>query len=500
MTAAGSVAAAEPPARLRRELSRLDTVFFLMSAMVVLDTIGAIAIGGAQTFTWLVVLFITFFVPSALVTAELGTAIPAEGGAYAWVRATLGRFPSSVTSLLYWACTPVWLGGSVTAMALAVATGFFGSMPTGATYAFGIVFVLAATVPTVVPLRYGKWVPSSGAIGQVLLLTFFTVTVVLYGVRHGVHGIALGGFGPTPTIFIAVVPILIYSFTGVELPSSAAEEMRDPRRDIPAAILRAGIAQALMYGVPTLAVLLVLPPEQITSLHGLVDAMRTVFTVYGGSVAADGTATLSGAGLVLARVGAVVFVWVLLASGSAWIMGAGRTQAAACQDGAGPRWLGHVCPRRGVPVRMGWVSGAVSAATVVASIWATRGDGQEYFSAALSSAIALIVLSYVIVFPSFLVLRRRQPSLDRPFRVPGGRVGAWVAGGLATAWSAVASACLLWPGVGTRHPDDALPAAFAGERWRYEVLVLAPVVVVLVLASAFHVVRRRRPGYATVDR
>jgi hypothetical protein len=57
-------------AKLRRELSRLDTIFFLISAMVVVDTIGAIAIGGGQAFTWLVVLFVFFFIPSALASCR----------------------------------------------------------------------------------------------------------------------------------------------------------------------------------------------------------------------------------------------------------------------------------------------------------------------------------------------------------------------------------------------------------------------------------------------
>jgi glutamate:GABA antiporter len=66
--------------KLRRVLGRYDTIFFLISAMVV-DTIGAIAVGGDETFTWLAVLFVTFFIPSALASAELGAAIPEEGGA-----------------------------------------------------------------------------------------------------------------------------------------------------------------------------------------------------------------------------------------------------------------------------------------------------------------------------------------------------------------------------------------------------------------------------------
>ncbi|HEY5187363.1 MAG TPA: amino acid permease, partial [Actinomycetes bacterium] len=73
-------------------MGRLDTVFFLISAMVVMDTIGAIAIAGAQAFTWLVVLFVLFFVPTAFISAELGAAIPEEGGAYVWVSRAFGRF------------------------------------------------------------------------------------------------------------------------------------------------------------------------------------------------------------------------------------------------------------------------------------------------------------------------------------------------------------------------------------------------------------------------
>ena len=133
-------------AKLRRELRRLDTVFFLISAMVVVDTIGAIAIGGAQAFTWLLVLFVLFFVPSALASAELGAALPEEGGAYVWVRRAFGRYAAGVTSLLYWAGTPMWLGGSVTVVAIAVFQRFFVPLSLTGMFVFGTVFVVASTI------------------------------------------------------------------------------------------------------------------------------------------------------------------------------------------------------------------------------------------------------------------------------------------------------------------------------------------------------------------
>jgi amino acid transporter len=321
---------------------------------------------------------------------------------------------------------------------------------------------------------------------QIALLAFFTATAVVYGFAHGLHGLSGGAFVPTRHTFIAVVPILIYSFVGIELPTSAAEEMVDPRRDIPAAIGRAGIGQLLMYAIPILTVLLVLSPARITSLHGLIDAMATVFTVYGGHVDGHGHVVLTGMGSVIGGGAALAFVWILLASGAAWTMGAGRAQAAACREGAGPRWLGHISERTGVPVNMGLVTGGLSLLIMFVDLSLTSGNGQRYFSAALTVAVALIMLAYLIIFPTFVALRITEPELERPFRVPGGHTTAWLITILATGWSFLATVSLLWPGVLTAHPDTALPAGFIGDRGGFELLVLAPITVLLVLYAALY--------------
>lgn len=97
----------------------------------------------------------------------------------------------------------------------------------------------------------------------------------------------------------------------------------------------------MAYGIPILSILLVLPAAQITSLGGFVDAIKTVFTVYGGQVTqnANGTVTadLTGLGSVFGGLVALGFIWALLSSGATWLMGADRAQAVACcrQAGAG---------------------------------------------------------------------------------------------------------------------------------------------------------------------
>ena len=68
----------------------------------------------------------------------------------------------------------------------------------------------------------------------------------------------------------------------------------------------------------------------------------------------------------------------------------------------------------------------------------------------------------------------------------GGLPIAWLVSIAATAWSLLATVCLVWPGLGLSEPDAALPAGFAGERLQFELLVLSPIVAVIALACVFH--------------
>jgi amino acid transporter len=122
----------------------------------------------------------------------------------------------------------------------------------------------------------------------------------------------------------------------MEVPSAAGEEMTNPRRDVPFAIGWSGLATVLAYGIPVLSILLVLPASQVTGLSGFLDAAKAVFTVYGGHVTASGTATLTGAGLVLGRITAVVFVFALASAGATWIMGADGPRRSRPSTAAAP--------------------------------------------------------------------------------------------------------------------------------------------------------------------
>ncbi|WP_449348228.1 APC family permease [Streptomyces shaanxiensis] len=460
---AGPPAAAQSERqKLRKHFGRFDILFFLLCTIVGVDTIGTVASKGAEAFTWLIVLALVFFVPSALLTAELGAAFPDEGGPYIWTSRAFGRLAGAVNNFLYWITNPVWLGGTLSVSAVTAYTTFFNDgkdLSTPAFYVFTLVFVWVGVLAAILSFDVGKWIPTIGAWSRFLLLGLFTVTVVVYGVQHGLHGFGLGDFSPTYAGFVGLVPVLMFNFVGFELPSTAGDEMTDAQKDVPYAVFRSAALSVLLYALPILGILLVLPVKAITGLGGFIDAIRQVFTVYGGHVAGDGTATLSGAGSALGDLAAILFILTVLSSGVTWVMGSDRALAVSGYDGAAPRFLGVISSRFGTPVRVNVLSGLVSTAVLVLAHELTNGSAAKLFGAVLGLAVSTTLVSYLGIFPALAVLRYRAPHVPRPYKAPAPLAISVVL----TALVVFATVQLVAPGLG----DHWFSKAYAPDGWHH---------------------------------
>jgi amino acid transporter len=347
----------------------------------------------------------------------------------------------------------------------------------------------------------GKWVPTIGAFMRSVLLGFFTLTVVIYAIKNGVHDTFGGGaFLPSYAIFIAAVPVLIFNYVGFELPSAAGEEMKNPQRDVPLGVARSAVGTVVLYGVPILAILLLLPKSQITGLTGFLAAIKSVFTVYGGHIAANGTPVLTGAGKLLGYVMAIAFVLALLTSGTTWIMGADRAQAMAALDGAAPRFLGRFSARFGTPIAVNICSGVAATAVMVLAFAITGGNALKYFTVVLGLVISTTTVSYIVIFPVLIKLRFSHPHVPRPYRVPGGMPMVWIVSGLCTFWAILASIVLIYPGFGTNwfgqhgNPDSSLPSGFT--RSQFELSQIIPLAILLVIGVGFYLAGTRTRQHA----
>ena len=130
---------------------------------------------------------------------------------------------------------------------------------------------------------------------------FFTLTVVIYAIEHGVEGFPVGDLSPTMAVFLGLVPVLLFNYVGFELQNGAAEEMINPQRDVPISVGRSAVIGVLLYVIPVLGILLVLPAEKVTGIGGFVDAINETFSVYGGAQSFLFAVTVLGFILTLSR-------------------------------------------------------------------------------------------------------------------------------------------------------------------------------------------------------
>ena len=284
-------------------------------------------------------------------------------------------------------------------------------------------------------LKIGKWIPTLGAMCKVGLVAVFGVTVIIYGIDHGVQGIDTGKLSPTSAGLLAIAPLILFSFVGFESANGAAEEMKDPQKDVPSAILSSGLLSTFCYLVPIFLVLLVLPAKAVTGLGGFLDAVRESYTIYGG------------ASSFLFGVTCLLFIFTLMNSGSAWMMSGDRVLAVASADGGFFPYFGVFNEKVGTPIRANILSGVIATAFSVAAVLLLSDESSaNAFGVVLNIAISTTLISYILIFPSAFILRRRYAAAHRPFRIPGGNGVMAAACALITFWVALGSWTAVFPG------------------------------------------------------
>ena len=133
-------------------------------------------------------------------------------------------------------------------------------------------------------------------------------------------------------------------------------------------------------------------------------------------------------------------------------------------------------------------SGVIS--TIVFLVAQKLGDGDASVSFGIMIGIVLLFtnLSYLMIFPTVIKLRKSHGHANRPYRIPGGMAGVWAVGIITTFWSAFASLTGIFPGLlsnGMLLDDAALPDGVT--RGQYTSYVFTAIAVTLVVGVIFYI-------------
>ncbi len=241
------------------------------------------------------------------------------------------------------------------------------------------------------------------------------------------------GMGFKEMIFWAT---LAFGYSGLEAGSFMGEEIEDPQRTVPRAVLIAGLIIPAIYILGTLAILLALPQGQATGLQGIMDAIvRT-----GDRVGVPGLGPFAAALIVLSAMGGV----------GVWLAAPARLPFVAGIDHYLPRAFGKLHPRFGTPYV------ALLLQVGVAALCAVLGQAGETpkkaYDILVSLGIIAYFLPYLVMFPAMIRLQR-EPAGPEVIRVPGGKPAAIVCGAVGFFTSAVAVVLAAIPPADEPHPD-----------------------------------------------
>lgn len=391
----------------KKVMKSLDMTLFTVCAVLVVDQLAASAAIGAQSIFWWVFTMILFFIPYGLITAELGTTYPEQGGIYSWVRRALGSHWGARTSWLYWINVALWMPSVYVLFAGMFAQLFYPEMTLWTKITIGIVLTWITVWVNTIALDVGKWVPNIGALFKVTIMLTIGLGGFYYASQHGVaNDLSISAIMPTWGASLAFLPVIVYNFLGFELMSGAAEEMKDPARDIPKAIIISGIIIAAFYLLGTIGILIALPQDDIGLIEGLIDTLHKLFGESG-----IGGAFVFGLGLMA--------LYTFFANMVTWTVGANRSAAEAADGGELPAIFGRLHPVHKTPVSAALLTGMVS--TVVIILYGfMAADAEDLFWTLFAFSSVVFLLPYLMMFVAFIKLRRIDAKRVRPYRVPGG--------------------------------------------------------------------------------
>jgi ethanolamine permease len=361
--------------------------------------------------------------------AEMSPALPHTGGAYSFARSALGPWGGFITGLaenMEYVITPAVVVGSMGFLMHDIVAGLFDiagapwwNSPVTWWAVFYVVFVWINIVGIEATMRF------TVAINVVALgiLAFFFVSVLVSGkfdaslwtnippdegassfLPHGIGGI------------FPAIPFAIWFYLAIEELPLAAEESHDPKRDVP---------KATIWGLSTLVVTGLLTLFLNTGVGGGAAALGTSATpLFDGfkGVFGEGTA---------AELLALIGLAGLIASFFTIIYAYGRNTYSLSRAGYFPKWLSVTHRTRNTP-HVALIAGAIVgyALAVVIYKWLAGKGGAagQIVGALLYMAVFGAVISYTMQCLSFILLRRKLPDIERPYRSPVGLWGAGIAG------------------------------------------------------------------------
>lgn len=418
---------------------------------------------------------ICYFIPVALVSAELATGWPEAGGVYAWAKQAFGERFGFFTSWLQWIYAIL---GVISTLYFASDTLLYIIDPDLTSNHF-LLIIISLVIVWFFTLSNLKGQQLSSFISGLC----FSIGVFLPAVLIVTLGIVYLLMGNTPKMdmtfswsniipdfqdFTTLVLLVgfVRAFGGIEAAACHANEVENPRRNYPISIFIVVLVGLSINIFGSLSVAVVIPRDQISLAIGLVEAFAKFLGIFHLEF--------------LTKPLAFLIAFGAIGSVNTWLMGPIKGLLATAKNGDLPPAL-HRVNQKGAPSNLLILQGVMISFVTIALLLLPNINVAFWLSVALAMTVYSVM--YMMLLLSGLYLRYKEPDTPRKYRVPLGNFGMWVVGlvGLIT---------LIFVFIIDFFPPSELPAKMHGA---YTAILLISAAIFLI--TPFVIFHFRKPSW-----
>jgi len=408
--------ATNPP---KRSLGIFALAMISVAGIFSLRSLPMMAEYGLGSIFFYAIAALIFFVPSALICAELATAWPKTGGVYVWIREAFGPGIGFLGIWMEWINTVVWFP---IILSFIVATLAFAINPqlvqdkhfmliSMLTIFWGITWL------NFLGIKISSWFTGIGIIlgtllpGLLIIILGFSWLLLGKTVHLSFSPSALiPHFDLHQDVFFTGV---ILSFAGMQIAGFHAQEAKNPQRNYPKAILIATILIFIASVLGALAIAIVIPQKQISLVAGLMQTVSLFFNTFHLRW--------------LLPVAAIFTVIGALSALNTWIIGPSKGLLAMADQGDLPNIFKYR-NKKNVPIAILLLQAFIGTLLAFVFLFMPTVSSSYWILSALTMQLTMIM--YVLLFAASIKLRYSQPNTPRAYKIPGNKLGIWIVAGL----------------------------------------------------------------------
>lgn len=450
----------------KKNLTTFALIMLIVGSIDSIRNLPTTALFGTTLIFFFVLAAIVFLIPAGLVSAELANLKTKDTGIYGWVNAAFGQNTGFFAIWLQWINTVVWYPTILSAIAATVAYLVNPQLVQNKEYLVTIILSVF-WILTLVNLKGIKasanFVSICTIVGAAIpfaLIILLAVIWVVSGKPVQIH-MSLANMLPQSSHtenWVALTAIMTV-FLGMELTSVHVNDMQNPQKTFPMAMIISICIIIVSMILGSLAIAFILPHNQISLVAGVIEAFKAFFSAYH-------------IGWVL-PIMAVMMVIGMAGGMINWIIAPAKGLLQAAENGYLPKIFAKT-NKHNVPSAILITQAVLVSCVCLAFLLMPSVNGAYWLLTDLSTQ--LYILMYVLMFAAAIVLKYKYADQEKSFAIPGGKAGMWI-----TALLGILG-CIITLIVGFFPPGG----INVGGIWHYEIVFGGGIVLMILPVTLFY--------------